>query len=269
MIAALVALATTAHADDKPISTKEVADKLSVFKDDFGSYYVSPKPNTMKSEADNQWVFYGDAKGMYQQVIVGSSIGSGGDYEWVIWSPRVKGLANANLTLDRKVGMSVACEWKDRHYVKKTLTELAPDATKAFLAKTPFYPRLWKRSAHFLARDDDGVYYYVDRLSDEAGGNGFKVYVGMKGQAKEMPLTNIASDSAGEIFATKGGDLKIVTAAGKDDVRDADQAKEAKAFFKKGGKKTELTVLPLMDNRYLIYRELGIYGRLGVVCDDL
>lgn len=70
-------------------------------------------------------------------------------------------------------------------------------------------------------------------------------------------MTNMVSDSAGEIYATKTGQLKII----------AD--KDHKAFWIKGGKKTELTVLEPMDNRYLIYRDLGIYGSLGAVCDDL
>ncbi len=41
-----------------------------------------------------------------------------------------------------------------------------------------------------------------------------------------------------------------------------------KTFWIKGAKKTELTMLEPTDNRYLIYRELGIYGALGAVCDD-
>ena len=69
--------------------------------------------------------------------------------------------------------------------------------------------------------------------------------------------TSLASDSAGEIFATKAGRLKIIT------------AKDGKAYWIKGGQKTELTVVEPVDNRYLIYRELGIYGQLGTVCDDL
>ena len=42
-------------------------------------------------------------------------------------------------------------------------------------------------------------------------------------------MTNVVSDSAGEIFATKTGELKIVT------------TEDGKAFWNKGGKKTELT----------------------------
>ena len=70
-------------------------------------------------------------------------------------------------------------------------------------------------------------------------------------------MTNVATDSAGEIFATKAGQLKLV--AGSD----------GKATWIKGGKKTELTRLEPQENRYLIYRELGIYGSLGAICDDL
>lgn len=70
-------------------------------------------------------------------------------------------------------------------------------------------------------------------------------------------MTNVATDSAGEIFATKAGQLELV--AGVD----------GKAYWAKGGKKTELTRLDPAENRYLIYRELGVYGTLGTVCDDL
>jgi len=41
-----------------------------------------------------------------------------------------------------------------------------------------------------------------------------------------------------------------------------------KAYWKKGQTRNELVMLELLPNRYLIYRELGIYGQLGIVCDD-
>jgi hypothetical protein len=71
-------------------------------------------------------------------------------------------------------------------------------------------------------------------------------------------MTNVVSDSAGEIYATKSGDLKIVT-----------EGNSGKAYWKKGQAKNELIVLDLYANRYLIYRELGIYGQIGALCDDL
>jgi hypothetical protein len=70
-------------------------------------------------------------------------------------------------------------------------------------------------------------------------------------------MTNVVSDSAGEIYATKSGDLKVVT-----------DGKTGKAYWKKGQTKEELILLDAFANRYLIYRELGIYGQLGSMCDD-
>ena len=142
--------------------------------------------------------------------------------------------------------------------LKRPLTQLKADEAKAFFGKATFLPPFWERIAKFLARDDDGVYYFVDMLREEAGGNGYRVFIGQKGSMKEQAMTNVVADSGGEIYATKSGNLKII----------ADKKAET-AFWIKGGKKTELTVLAPLENRYLIYRGLGIYGQLGVVCDDL
>jgi hypothetical protein len=71
------------------------------------------------------------------------------------------------------------------------------------------------------------------------------------------------SDSGGEIYATKSGQLKIIAAKKTKD------AEPPKVVWIKGGKQTELTSLEPLENRYLIYRELGIYGAIGAVCDDL
>jgi hypothetical protein len=172
-----------------------------------------------------------------------------------VWAPRAKDGNGAGIYIqDGKA--TLQCE------PKKTipLVQLKADEAKALLRHAKLYPPLWQRSAHLLARDDDGVYYYVDQLRDEQGGKGFRVFVGMKGEMKEVPMINIVTDSAGEIFATKAGKLKII--AGND----------GSAFWVKKGEKEQtkspLTQLPPVDNIYLIYRELGIYGSLGAPCDD-
>ena len=236
----------------KPIDAKAVAGKLEVYRDDAGMYYVSPKASSFTDNADD-WVFFGDGKTMYQQRIVGfGSDGKG--YDWTVWSPRVKGLNQASLTLsvDKPYAQ---CKQKD----KKLLVQLTVDEAKAVFGRATFLPPLWQRQAHFLARDDDGTYFFVDRYQDDYGGKGYRVFSGQKGAMKELAMTNVVSDSAGEIYATKSGDLKIVT-----------EGNTGKAYWKKDKDKTknELVVLELLPNRYLIYRELGIYGQLGVVCDD-
>jgi hypothetical protein len=250
----LTGTALAAPASDKkvkPVDAKPVLDKLIVFRDDLGSFYVVPAPDSFPMDVAAKWVFYGDAKAVYRQRMISTSATPGKHYEWGMWAPRAKSHPARIELVDDK--LTLECNYKD----KRPLTQLKADEAKTFFAKVTFYPELWQRQAKFLARDDDGVYYFVDELREEYGGNGHRIYVGLKGSMKELAMTNMVSDSGGEIYATKTGQLKII----------AD--KDNKAFWIKGGKKTELTVLEPIDNRYLIYRDLGIYGSLGTVCDDL
>jgi hypothetical protein len=244
-----------ANQKDKPIDAKPMFGKLLVFKDDFGGYYVSPDTAVVESDSAQQWVFFGDGKEMYQQRIVGFGA-SGADWEWNLWSPRAKGLQTAQFGY-AKGKATLDCRQSDEKEGHRALTQLTADEALAFLKGVKFYPPLWRRQSKLLARDDEGVYYFVDQLRDEYGGNGFRVFVGMKGAMKEQAMTNVVSDSAGEIYATKTGALKIIAGKGGD------------AVWVKGGKRSDLTRLEPGDNRYLIYRDLGVYGALGAVCDDL
>jgi len=250
---ALLCVSSVAAAEPKkpkPIDISPMIDNLDVFKDDVGNYFVSPRPG-IELKAAEQWVFFGDGKAMYQQRVIGSSLTDGRHYEWDVWAPRAKGLNAAIIDLNAGT-LAVICRPKEG---KHPLKQLAADEAKTMLKRASFYPPLWTRQAHLLARDDDATYYYVDSLRDEFGGNGFRLFVGPKGAMKELPVANTAVDSAGEIFATKSGQLKLV-------------AQDGKAWWTKGGKKTELTAVDVFANRYVIYRELGIYGALGAVCDD-
>jgi hypothetical protein len=85
------------------------------------------------------------------------------------------------------------------------------------------------------------------------------VFVGKKGAMKELPLTDVASDSAGDVFATKTGDLRLVGSRGSG----------AKVTWIRGGKRTELVWLDLDLNSRLIFRDLGIYKFTGTICDNI
>jgi hypothetical protein len=234
----------------KPIDIKDAIDKLDVFRDDTGMYYVVPRIGSMDNDGINDWIFFGDGKTMYQQRVFG--FGSEATrYDWTVWAPRVRGLVGARVG-ETANSLEVQCSSRNG---KRNTVQLKADEAKMMLKDAKFYPPLWQRQSRTLARDDDANYYFVDQLRDDAGGNGYRVFAGPKGAMKELPLVNLADDSAGAIFATKGGDLKLIK--GKDD-----------AVWIKGDKRTALTVLDPSDNRYLIYRELGIYGTLGTVCDD-
>ncbi|MGN6106294.1 MAG: hypothetical protein ACTHU0_14400 [Kofleriaceae bacterium] len=251
-----VLAAATAHADPKPTKPKpvdaaSVADKLEVYRDEAGQYYVSPKANAFGDQT-NQWVFYGDGKSMYRQRVVGYGL-TDGRYSWTLWSPRARQLTHAGLVLD---GDKPYVECRRSDDGRKMLTQLTANEAKALFQRATFLPELWQRQVRLVARNEDGVYYLVDQLREDYGGRGFRVFVGQKGAMKELPMTNVVSDTAGDIYATKAGELKIIAEAGN------------KAYWKKGKTKEELVVLDPFDNRYMIYRELGIYGQLGVVCDE-
>jgi hypothetical protein len=265
LVCLLTSSASAGPDKPKPIDAKAIAAKLDVFRDEVGNVYVLPRPDSFSFSDAHDWLFYGDGKTMYQQRIVGGGGEEGKRFEWAVWSPRAKGMPQASLAPIDGV-MTLEC----RHTKDgvRPLKQLNADEARTLFQKATFLPPLWKRQTYLLARDDDGVYYFVDELREEFGGNGYRVFVGPKGAMKELPMTNVVADSAGAIFATKTGQLKLVNNDKKLD-EGKDKPDEHTAYWIKGGKKVELIRLDPWDNRYLIYRELGIYGQLGVVCDDL
>jgi hypothetical protein len=108
-----------------------------------------------------------------------------------------------------------------------------------------------------------GIYYYVDKLSERHGGKAYRVFVGKRGAMKQVPLVDIAMDSAGQVFSTKTGDLRLV-----DSFQTQDGAKKQSTWVK-GSKKTELFILDLDVNSVVIFKELGIYKLVGGICDNV
>jgi hypothetical protein len=283
LVIAIVAVATIARADPakpaapkppdtshhasepaKPIDIKPLLGKLDVFRDEAGMYYVSPQHDAFENWGDaGGWVFAGDGKKMYQQRVVGSSYDPSRGAEWLVWSPRSKRSRGAAIALGQ---LYVECQGGKNG--RRTLTALKADEAKVLLARATFYPPLWERQAHRLARDDDGIYYYIDILRDEVGGNGFRLFVGPSGAMKQLTMTNIAHDSGGEIFATKSGQLKMVFTDRTREIDEVRKERVVEGTWIKGSTRVPLTVLDPVENLYLIYREFGIYGALGTPCDD-
>ncbi|HEY5938260.1 MAG TPA: hypothetical protein VIU61_26595 [Kofleriaceae bacterium] len=251
VVGLVVGLGTVAVADPKPtpVDIKPYRDQLLVFKDSAGYTYVI-KPGS------DPVVFYGNGKELYSQIVVGRS--ADGD-AWSIstFAPRVAETRPGEIRRKKDGSLSKNCDGKDDY----GLTQVTGDKAKAVLDKSAFLSPVLIRRAHFLARDDRGVYYYVDKLSRDHGGKGFRVFVGKKGAMKQLPLTDVASDSAGDIFSTKSGDLRLVADHGSE--------KTPPALWIKGEKRTELLRLDLDINSPLIFRGLGIYKFLGTLCDNL
>jgi hypothetical protein len=252
LVVAPVVAASTAAADPapKPVDVKAVKAQGVVLQDAQGGVYVVFR-------GDDAKVFYGpNSKAVYEQVIVGSSSDGEGRWEFNTWAPRLSGNHLASLEHKKDGTFHKGCGDKE----DTGLTELSGEKAHAVLDKTPFLTMGIVRVPHLLARDDSGVYYYVDRIAKVYGGKGYRVFVGRKGAMKQMPLTDVASDSAGEVFSTKSGDLRLV--------RNSQDNKDSMTWVK-GAKRTELVFLDTDMNSVVIFKDLGLYGFLGTLCDDV
>jgi hypothetical protein len=234
---------------DVPEDISKVKQDLVVLTDDDGDIYVIE--GVWGSE---HYVFFGDGKVMYRQRIFGGGAdGTTGRVDYTFWAPRSD---RGEIGRNGKGEYYLSCgRGKD---VETITLRKVPDAdAKKVLDTATFRKPFWKRQAQALARDDSGNYYYVDRMRDEHGGKGHRIFAGPKGGMKELPMTNVVSDSVGEIYATKKGELRFVTQPNK-------------ATWIKGSAKTELTIIPIEENIALVYGDLGVYdGSLGTPCDDL
>jgi len=98
----------------------------------------------------------------------------------------------------------------------------------------------------------------VDRLRAPANNKTFRLFSGLRGSLKPLKMTNIVSDSQGDIFTTRSGELRLVL-------------DKKRSVWVDRKKEFELVQLPIEDNHVLIYQDLGVYEgrRLGTPCDDL
>ena len=249
--AASLVIASTAFAEPKPkaVDIKPFRDQLIVLQDADGGTYV------VLATGDEPRVWYGlPKKPLYAQLTGGRSK-DGANWDVSVFAPRVPKFQPGSI------------QFKDGNYIRwcgdssqVALTQLTSDRAKTVLDKSSIMSTAFTRKPYLLARDDSGVYYYVDMIRDEYGGNGYRVLVGKKGAMKAKPLTDIATDSAGDVFATKTGDLRFVH--GEEDGKST-------AAWVKGGKKTELVFLSTESNERMIYKDLGVYTFTGSICENM
>ena len=257
-VVGVVALCRTAGAEPKPtkVDVKPFRDELIVLQDrDGGTYVVKPhRPATDKPGADARIWFGTAGKELHEQTISGRSA-DGAAWTQGTWAPRVAGNATAELQLRPDGSFQKWCDGKD----PIPLTQITGDKAKAVIDRSSFMSEFMTRRAHLLSRDDTGVYYYVDKFRDRYGGKGYRVFVGKKGAMKLLALTDVASDSAGEVFSTTTGDLRLTRTSGEG---------TTKITWIKGEKRLDLIVLDVEINTSVIWSDLGIYTFLGTLCDN-
>lgn len=255
---ALLVGGATARADSKKptdeVDIQAVKSRL-VFLHDGRGHYMALVP--FDSDAP---VFYGDGKTFYLQRVFGYSHDRGeGTASLNFWAPT--SVPRGGEVLLASGAWTVRCS--DRKTPMIAVGELE---TGKLLDQAVFKKVMWKRQAYALARDDGGTYYYVDRLRDDRPSaeqwddphppTGFRLFVGRKGKLREQKITDSAVDSKGIVLTARSGRISI------------DESTK-KVVWSKGKKRRDLIHLAVEDNVLLIYRDLGLYGKLGVPCDAL
>jgi hypothetical protein len=232
-----------AAAADDLVDITSVKEKLVIVGDGKG-HYVAVIPFGEFSDH----FYYGDGKDFWLQRVYGGGSSGEESFDRSYWDPRYRGELRF-----RDKRYTVHCDQRTTE-----LTLLPPEEAKAMMEKAKFHATRWKTRAYALARDDRGVYYFVDKQREPETSRRFRLFVGPRGAMKELKMVNVVSDSAGDIFATKKGELRLVL--NQNDYR-----------WIAGKKQVKLVPLPVEANAQLIYSELGVYEgqRLGTPCDDL
>ena len=119
------------------------------------------------------------------------------------------------------------------------------------------------RVPFYFARDDDGVYYFIDRHADRYRTHDLRLYVGRRGRMKRLKLIDVVRDAAGVLMVARGGvRLKVM--------RVKRQLAGSRWLVK--GKVKELTNVPIerVSTTAIIYDQLGVYlGKKGHTPCDL
>lgn len=250
--------AVPAVPQDQPEKFDIAANKenLRVLTDGKKHYYVYDVKGSISGPA-----FYGDGKTFYQLRIAGGGASGDKELSHSLWDPRIEYGRNGYAAMRKKDdAYTIDCPPRTAQ-----LTAMSDAEAKAVVDGATFYKPRWNRMAYKLARDEKGTYYFVDHLRDAK--RDFHLWVGPRGAMKQQQMTNIVSDSVGDIFATKSGELRLVL---NDNKRGKGEEKDPVLKWVSGKSETPLTEVPVEENVSLIYNELGPYEgqKLGTPCDD-
>ena len=239
---------------DLTLQQHVAVSKTKVCVDRKSSRYFAIAP----AESEHPGLAYGDGNTL-QQVRTPRLIGGG----WFFDPRQYNERHNANMRGHDLRYYSYLSMKRDKQSCKLVCgtrkTDLAvataEEARKVLLAATYKAPKEG-REPYALARDRRGTYYYVDRGTAEDRRRDFRLFVGPLGRLKQSKMKDIVSDSEGEIFSSKRGQLRLVL------------GKKA-AMWIRGKRRRELLWVPVQENYRLIYNELGVYlgQQLGTPCD--
>ncbi|CAN5807054.1 hypothetical protein BH11MYX2_BH11MYX2_17850 [soil metagenome] len=239
-----------------------------VLKDADGGIYVVA--GGARGDSNGHQVFYGKGKELYQQHNLHSSRdGSNGYWSVAVWTPRLSNFHDGSIDhgLD---GTYLRNCWGEDDAV---LTEVTGEKAQQILTKSEFLSPLFTRRVRQVGRDDTGLYYFVDEINGEKKGRGSRLLTGRKGALKQLPLTDVATDGAGESYTAKTGTFTVTftNTLSKEGITAGEIETTATGTWVKGEHRTPVQMLDIRNqkNDVLVYKELGLYTTLGTICDNV
>jgi hypothetical protein len=243
----LVIGAGTAMAGDpkpKPIDVAPFRDKLVVLEDASGGTYV------VLLDKGSSRVWYGSGKTLYEQITTGYSA-DGDAWDVPVWAPRVPNFQPGSVQKQQDGSFHRWCGGES----DVPLKAVTADRAKTVLAHVAIMSTIALRVPYLLARDDAGIYYYIDKLR---GGANYRVFVGKKGAMKQLAMSDVATDPAGDVFSTATGEVRFVH----------DESDKRSAAWVHGKDRMPLSLIDTDTASRLIFKDLGVYAFLGTLCDE-
>jgi TolB-like protein len=226
----------------------EAVEKLALWEDGAG-HYVATDPASLDGG-----FFSGSSRKLFRVRVSGGGLNGGeGTGDRSFWDPRVPNRGGFSYAPG---GGKLSCG------TEVPMKPVPAAEAKRLLARAEFFAPRWRRIPHLLARDDQGVYFFVDGArkpdGDFAEPPDFRLYVGKKGAMARVELEDAIRDSGGLVFVTGGGRLVARQAGRKYAVE-----------WATGTTRIALTWLDPAEHGPLIYRELSVYAGqdLGTPCD--
>jgi TolB-like protein len=228
------------------VPLEEVPAKLSLVTDGKGHYLAFVAGDTSAGLLSSS-----DGKAFYLQRVIGSGSDPDG-FDFTFWEPRVTGQNYASFDF-RKGAYTLFCS-REKQLTFKPVPE---KEAQALLKKAKLYKTRWLRRGYGLARDDEGVYYYVDQAREPDDSTDFQLFIGEQGSLVPVDTRVLAHDWEADIFGAPDGKLKL-----------SRQKREAE-WIQTGGARRKLSYLAVEDYAQLIYAKLGVYKgeQLGTPCD--
>jgi hypothetical protein len=244
-----VAVADDDHESDPVAEAKPLREDPMVFTDGKGHYYAFSRTHRGDHLAAT---YYGDKSVLYRSTNVlhhddGTAEASAG-VRGMLWHFEL-GLKEVKASCgQRKVTLAAVPREAARRLVRDATIKLAPS---------------WDRQPLRLARDDTGVYYYVDGiLRPDTEASDHRLFVGRRGGARRVKLKDIIIDSAGELYISDLGTFKVTNPP-------KGSATPEETFWIVKGVSVRLTTVPPASNATLVHASLGAYDgeKLGFPCD--